>query len=49
MRVFMFIIVAVFLYGYSANVEPFEIYKIKSAVNGSVVFYEKKAESGYFQ
>ena len=49
MRVFMFIIVAVFLYGYSAKVEPFEIYKIKSAVNGSVVFYEKKAEANLFK
>jgi biotin carboxyl carrier protein len=45
----MFIIVAVFLYGYSAKVEPFEIYKIKSAVNGSVVFYEKKAEANLFK
>jgi multidrug resistance efflux pump len=44
----MFIIFAVFLYSYSAKVEPFEVYKIKSAVNGSVVFY-KKAEANLFK
>ena len=48
MRAIIFIITAVFLYSYSAKVEPFEVYKIKSAVNGSVVFY-KKAEANLFK
>jgi multidrug resistance efflux pump len=49
MRAIIFIITAVFLYSYSAKVEPFEVYKIKSAVNGNVVFYNKEAEANFFK
>ena len=41
-------IVGVLLFGYTAKVEPFEVYKIKSAVSGSVVFANKDAEATEF-
>ncbi len=41
-------VVGILLFGYSAKVEPFEIYKIKASVAGSVVFSKKDAEAEKF-
>lgn len=41
----MIVLLAVILFAYDAKVEPYEVYKIKAAASGEVVYANKKAES----
>jgi multidrug resistance efflux pump len=45
MKKVMFLFFTVFLFAYEAKVEPFEIYKIKSSVSGTVVESNKNLEA----
>jgi len=42
---FFIVLLAVFLFGYDAKVEPFEVYDIKAPTSGEVVFANKNLES----
>ena len=44
-KIIMLIIWAIFLFGYKAKVEPFEVYNIKAAVNGKVIIANKELEA----
>ena len=44
-KIIMLIIWAIFLFGYKAKVEPFEVYNIKAVVNGKVVIANKDLEA----
>ena len=41
----MIVLLTVILFAYDAKVEPYEVYKIKAAASGEVVYANKKAES----
>jgi len=45
MKKTLFLLAGLFLYAYEAKVEPFDIYKIKSSVSGSVVTANKNLEA----
>ena len=44
-KIIMLIIGIIFLFGYKAKVEPFEVYNIKAVVNGKVVIANKDLEA----
>jgi len=45
MKLFLLLIIGIYLFSYEAKVEPFEIYKIKASVAGRVIFANKKLEA----
>ena len=44
-KIIMLIIFTIFLFGYKAKVEPFEVYNIKAAVSGKVIIVNKNLEA----
>ena len=44
-KIIMLIIGVIYLFGYKAKVEPFEVYNIKAVVNGKVVMVNKDLEA----
>ena len=44
-KIILLIVVTIFLFGYKAKVEPFEVYNIKASVNGKVVIANKDLEA----
>ena len=49
MKKFLGLIIGVFLFAFSARVEPYDTFTIKSSIAGSVVFCDKKKEAGYYK